>query len=269
VNCLIRQTEVPRSILQWSRLAREYEDQEEVSESEMADIYAKYCHLQAIIQSCHDYIDPVKVISYASRIEADLVSWLSKWESCDLYIPILVQERCADVFSDYWHHYPQFSVANLLNNYRSLRINVNRVIIETLARMSECHPTESILEYSAGDQDQVERSKQIILKLSLEICATVPCYMGRSLYHDDEECESPYNLKNAAKAKLVIWPLYVVGHSDFVSDDMRLWTADQLEKFGDTMGLMKSKVLGQMLRLKQRPKPQEWRDLGLQEPFIQ
>jgi hypothetical protein len=108
VNCLIRRVEVPETLLEWSRLAREQETNEEkIFESELSDIVAKYCNLQASIESFQPKIDPVDALSQALNIESELVEWAQKWKAQDNYTTITIDKASADVLNDHWHLYFQ------------------------------------------------------------------------------------------------------------------------------------------------------------------
>jgi len=246
------------------KLAREYETQDEVIESELSELMAKYCDLQATIDRRDEYIDPVKVVEYASNIDAELVAWATRWHSRDLYETILAVPS-QDILSNYWHLYSGIVIACVWNNYRSIRILLHQVIIEQLGRIETSFPTDSILEYTSTVQDQIESSKREIVELSHKICATIPYYMYHNCYTDRAGWDSAYHPKNTARTKLVVWPLYVAGQSECVSDSMRFWTADQLEKMGSSMGIRKCVALAQLLRMKQRHVPKQWREIGLDE----
>jgi hypothetical protein len=202
---------VPESMLKWSRLAREYETSDEIAESELADHFAQFCQLQADMASFIEYPNPVNVLAHASNIEAALVCWAAKWQIEQPYASIIAREPSPDIFSDHWHFYRDIFVADLWNNYRSIRININEIIIKQISLLNEFHPTPSMLQYSPDYENQLEVSKQTIVELSRQICAALPFYLGRNLYTDNTKVESPYNLKNAARAKLILWPLYVAG----------------------------------------------------------
>ena len=261
VNSLVRQTSVPQTMLKWSRLARQYETRDEIAESELADLFAQFCDLQACMAFSSEYSDPAKVVAHASSIEAELVNWAAKWQADEPYASIIARELSPDVFSDHWHLYNDIFVADLWNNYRSIRINVNEIIVKQLSLMNGYQPTPLILHYSPDYDNQLDCSKRTVLELSRQICAAVPFYMGCNLYTNDTPRESPYNIKNAARAKLILWPLYVAGQSELISDVMRGWIADQLEKIGETMGLGKAKALSGLVRSKHRAQGKSWRDL--------
>lgn len=61
----------------------------------------------------------------------------------------------------------------------------------------------------------------------------------------------------------MIWPLYVAGQSDGVSDEMREWVAGQLERIGDNMGPSKSRSLGLYVRIKEKAPVKGWREIGM------
>jgi hypothetical protein len=74
VSCLIRRVEVPETLLKWSRLAREHETNgEKVSESKLSEIVARYCNLQASIESFQTKIDPEDAFGQSIKLESELV----------------------------------------------------------------------------------------------------------------------------------------------------------------------------------------------------
>ena len=85
--------------------------------------------------------------------------------------------------------------------------------------------------------------------------------MGRGLLEDDND--SRYQPRNTSRARLIVWPLYVAGQTDFASDIMRLWAAEQLEGIADGVGIRKVKAFSRILRAKQRVSARMWRDLGM------
>lgn len=95
----------------------------------------------------------------------------------------------------------------------------------------------------------------------MSICASVPYYMDRSPL--ENTLDVVYGPQHTAKVKLLVWPLYVAGSNDHVSDILRLWTAGQLEKSADSMGIWKARALAQLIRAKQRTTATAWRDLGM------
>jgi hypothetical protein len=64
--------------------------------------------------------------------------------------------------------------------------------------------------------------------------------MGRGLLEDD--IDSRYQLRNASRASLIVWPLYMARQTDFVSDIIRLWAVEQLERIAGGVGIRKVKA---------------------------
>lgn len=79
------------------------------------------------------------------------------------------------------------------------------------------------------------------MNLGHEICASIPYFMANSnsefVFSQNTSAQTQYQLRNTAHARLVIWPLFVLGKSPFVSDGMRLYAAEQLESIGSGMGI--------------------------------
>jgi hypothetical protein len=250
---LVRRVDVPETILKWSRLAREHENDHEVAESELADSMAKFCNLQAAID-CPDYdSDPSVFVSCALGIDAELAGWYARWQSSFLFATIIAREMTPEVFEDYWHLYPNIMVALILNHYRCIRTLVNQIIITQLTAMRTGLDPDLILEYSAVYNDQMDSSRRMIIELSHEICASVPYYMGSYPGYQVESWNSSndYASENA-RAKLMLWPLYVAGQAEHISDIMRAWLIEQLETLSKEMGKHKSQAKGLAMLLRTR-----------------
>jgi hypothetical protein len=268
VNCLVRRVDVPQTILKWSRLAREYEDSHEVSESELADIVAKFCNLQAAIDSPGYDMDPLVFVSSALSIDAELEEWYRRWETSSLYATIIVRENIPDVFEDDWHLYPNIMVALIWNHYRCIRILVNQIIITQIAAMTTKLDADLTYEYSPVYNDQIDLSRRTIVQLCHKVCASVPYYLSHYPGEPGERWNSPDDYASYnARAKLVLWPLYVVGQTEYVSDIMRTWVIERLEQLSREMGThkLKAKGLATLLRNRQRALGQAWRQLGMYE----
>ena len=246
-NCLVRDVRVPENILRWSRLAREYQTNEQVAASEFADIAAKFCNLQATIKVSGGCRDPVTTIALALTIDAELVDWADRFPNKNTYTVVILKEKSAEVFADYWHSYRDIWIAAVWNHYRSIRILVNQIILAQLARLTEHLPFDSSFHFSSLYDHQIEASKTTIVELSHKICASVPFYLGH--HHNDRRDWTPgYQPQNAAHGKLLLWPLHVAGESDLVSAAMRTWVVERLENVAQVMGLEMARVLAQALK---------------------
>jgi hypothetical protein len=268
VNCLVRRVDVPETILKWSRLAREHETNHEVSESELADLMAKFCNLQVAIECQNLESDPSIFVSSALSIDTELAEWAVRWQTPDLYATIVVQEANPAIFEDYWHLYPNIMIALIWNHYRCIRVLINQIIITQLGYMTTNLDPDLVFKYSPVYNDQMDSSRRTTIELSHKICASVPYYLDQ---YPGDSANSWNTFKNAAsknaRAKLILWPLYVAGQTEFVSDIMRTWVVDQLEGLAEDIGThkLKAKGLAELLRKRQRAVGQAWRQLGMHD----
>jgi hypothetical protein len=170
VNCLIRRVEFPETLLKWSRLAREHEiNEEKISESELSEIVAKYCNLQASIESFQTKINPEDAFGQSIKIESKLVEWASKWKAQDNFAIITIDKASTDVLNDHWHLYSNLFVANTWNSYRSIRILVHQIVVTQLASITESPSSpslKSIPQDTSIHDFQLHTSKRIVVELS-------------------------------------------------------------------------------------------------------
>jgi hypothetical protein len=142
-----------------------------------------------------------------------------------------------------------------------MRITINQILISFLGSMLKDFPTHHMVQDSVAVQHRIASLKSNVMELSISICASVPYYMCRSPL--EKSSTVVYGPQHTARVKLLVWPLYVAGSNDFVSDILRLWTADQLEQSADSMGIWKARALAQLIRAKQRAAAKAWRNLGM------
>jgi hypothetical protein len=262
-NCLVRRVGVPEAILKWTKLAREYEDGHELSESELGDIMAHYCNLAAAIEMRESNNDPSVFLSAALNLDYELAEWQSRWQEPEPFTKIEIQANDANFFSNHWHFYPNVALALVSSHYRCIRTLVNQIILTQLGRLTLSLDPDLVFRYSAIYNEQVDCSKRLIIELSHDICASVPYFLDQFPQNDAHSCNFDAATRSG-RAKLVLWPLYVAGQTECVSDDMRLWIVEQLEKLGIERGTHKGKAngLAKLLRMKMRIEARKWRELG-------
>ena len=264
----MRRVEVPEGILKWSRLAREYENDYEVAESELADAMSKFCNLQAAIDAPEDDKDPSVFVSCALSIDAVLDEWYAKWQPSFLYATIIAREIAPDVFEDYWLLHPSIMDSKILNHYRCIRILVNQILITQLIEMTTNLDADLVHRYQSIYHDQMDSSRKVVIELSHDVCASVPYHINYYPGYQGESWNSSINcVGRSARAKLILWPLYVAGQAEYISDIMRNWLVDQLEELSLDVGTyrLKAKGLATVLRNRRRAPGQAWRQLGMND----
>jgi hypothetical protein len=105
------------------------------------------------------------------------------------------------------HLYSQIWTAYLWNNWRTLRILINRIMVQN----------EMISE--APDHNQKAASLSLIHGMSTEICVSVASFFG-----------SP-------RASSLIWPLFIVSEETLNPLSQRIWAMNQLRAIGSSMGI--------------------------------
>jgi hypothetical protein len=262
--------EVPETILKWSRQARQYENDQRVSESELGEIMAHFCHLQALLRASEEHSDPSKFASLALSVDSELAEWSSRWQMVGLYATITVEESTADVFSNYWHLYPGFIIATTWNHSRCLRIMLNQIIIDQLLRMTTNLDADLVYQYSTIYHEQIETCKRIIVELSQKICASVPYYLGdHPVDESNPGKSSDERASEEARVKQILWPLYIAGQNEYVPEIMRTWIIDRIEILSEGLGThrMEGKALAVLLKSRQLCRGEAWRDLGRADSF--
>ena len=262
----MRRVYVPETILKWSRFAREHENEHEVAESELADCMAKFCNLQAAIDAADYENDPSIFVSCALGIDAELGEWYVRWQPSFLFATIIARDMAPEIFENHWHLYPNIMFALILNHYRCIRVLVNQITITQLTRMTTNLDSDLMVQYSSIYNDHMDSSRKMILELSLEICASVPYYCDYYPGHQGESWSSSMNYASkSARAKMILWPLYVAGQTEHISEIMRSWVIDRLEELSMEMGThkLKAKGLATLLRNRGRALGQAWRQLGI------
>ena len=97
----------------------------------------------------------------------------------------------------------------------------------------------------ASDGLQRRRSRNLILDLAYDICASVPFILGATpsyLYSS--------RAPKAAAGMSLLWPLYVAAVIEFPAPGMRAWIITRFEWIGQTMGIKQAECVAQVLRTK-------------------
>jgi hypothetical protein len=201
------------------------------------------------MSSFHDYTDPERIITTACAIDNDYDIWVKTCPFQFIYQTVTLKERSEEVFSDHYHAYPNLWVATTWNNYRSVRILVNELILDQLCHLYLNNPESSLLWNDAFFfENQVLTSNTTLLQLCHDICSSVPYYLG---FDPDADKRLPRAVPKAVSGNLLLWPLYTAGVTDLVSDMMRDWVAGRLRWISNVIGIRQAAPLAFSLRRKQ------------------
>ncbi len=125
------------------------------------------------------------------------------------------------------HQYPSSFIAQAWNNWRTLRILINRTLLQ--------HSCKSSLR---GDL----LVRQLIQKLSIDICDSVPTFTNSSRGSSTSIADAAANTPHLGMMTL-IRPLYVVGREKHNVQSVRDFAAAELRRIETDLGVRQAGVL--------------------------
>ncbi|KAH8899899.1 hypothetical protein GQ53DRAFT_835917 [Thozetella sp. PMI_491] len=146
----------------------------------------------------------------AVEMNYDLEAWKADRSSDWQYVVADVDERAPGTyFQGKRHIYSNPWTARRWNNWRTLRLLVNRIILDN------CLPSDP---YESG-------ASSVIRLMSTDICISGPCFM-----------DSPRGVG-------LIWPLSVVSQECLSPISERSWAAELLHRIGTSLGIRRASSL--------------------------
>jgi len=155
-------------IFQTSTIRQQWQHRSIASRGSICEISFRVVNLRAAFEN-GEITDPRVIRETALEIDADLETWRAgaptKWRySTNLVTDALV----GTCFEGKCHVYPNFWVAHVWNNWRTLRILVNQIIVQNELRSS------------APDNAQKSIAISIIRQFSTELCTSTSSFIGTS-----------------------------------------------------------------------------------------
>ncbi|EHK22140.1 uncharacterized protein TRIVIDRAFT_28354 [Trichoderma virens Gv29-8] len=189
-------------------------------------------------------IDPTHIIRTALKIDAEMVSLMISVPTLCRYATVKVpmfdgKPITQAIWGDSYHIYHSISASTMWNNYRSVRIIIQELIIDTVKELEDfsddiCSPQRSSL---------TSQARQTMLQLVQDICGSVP-----------------YNLETNTGASLssfqatgaggltIMWPLLVAANSGVACNDLRKWISNCLDKIGHSMGINQALAMSKLIK---------------------
>jgi len=197
-----------------------------------------------------DYSNPTRIVTEACELDAEVELWAKTCPLQYIYQTVTLKKRSEEVFSDYYHTYVSICIATVWNHYRCIRILINELIVDQLTHLRQQN-SESDLSHLGvcASENQILTSNATLLQLCHDVCASVPYYLNFN--HEDSPGVSP-KMAKALHGNFLLWPLYVAGCSNLVSDMMRAWVARKLQWISDVMGIRQAAPLAFTVAQKQQ-----------------
>ncbi|EHK50886.1 uncharacterized protein TrAtP1_009259 [Trichoderma atroviride] len=209
-------------------------------------------------------VEPTEIIRTALIIDADLVSLMisvpPSWGYATVDVPALDGKPPMRAFwSDTYHIYHSISASSIWNNYRSARIIIQEIIIDTIKDL------EALTNIGSPQRSYLaNQARQTVLRLVEDICASVPYILGMeiedsrhlkvsdlgaSIAHgvDMRDILPSFQITGAG-GLTIMWPLLVAANSGVACDDLRKWVTACLDKIGHSMGINQALAMSKLIR---------------------
>lgn len=199
------------------------------------------------------FTQPSDIIRAALKLDGDLVAALLDTPLTSSYRIVKVSDvTCEEspertVWGDAYHIYSSIAASSMWNNYRSARILLREIIIDTLQHMRSAKDGDDNRHHALTHE-----SRQIALQLVDDILASVPFHLGVTL-----PCETPSSPTDQPQLSVgavgsggmtLLWPLLSAANSGFASLEQRKWIIACLDKIGRGMGINQARAMAQLLR---------------------
>lgn len=240
ISCLQRDVRVPDSLMNSSKLDL-FPQLKETLGNKLILIIGNLSNLRADIHA-NPFINPHQVLSAASAIETELVSWLAALPPDFTYSSHTVmpmdhsfEQCCRGIrpFNNEYHSYPDIWSPSLWNHYRCARILVSEILLSHIHKVSN-NSSHGLL--SEDFRLHCRSLRATIHRLGADICRSVPFHLGA--------CNSgvlPGRPMLPSESYLgglmLLWPLFIAGIIEGSNSRQRLWVRQCLEMIGNTMGM--------------------------------
>ncbi len=253
ISCLHQAVPVPPDIVALRAYATNFFDSSAL-EWRLSNVMVRYIDFLVEVKD-GSLFTPLSIISSALQLDRELESlstnvpfgWQYEWMFTNAD-PELVYEGYYHVHNDRW-------TIQAWNIIRTLRILLNEAIRDQLLSADpHTRPLVTFPEHAL----QFQLSTEKVVRLSSEICASVPQYAGyldllSSLDSCSVETVSRARDKGIIKdrgygAHYLIWPYFTVGTLTITPDRQRLWIINRLQYIGRIGGTRQATRFAEMMR---------------------
>jgi hypothetical protein len=211
------------------------EQRRKVNPGRIGDKCFEYLHLRSAIRN-GEMTNPRDIREAALVMDSELEAWRGTLEPKWLYGVINVEDNSSGTyFNSQRHTYHSLWAAQNWNNWRTLRILINKLVLE--------HDPGS----SAADDNQSTTSLSIIHRYSTEVCISAPDFMGSPRKSSKLIGIRELNLNASIGSGALIWPLFVVAGEQLNATRERLWAVEHLRRLNSVMGIRQADFLAESI----------------------
>ncbi|KAL1874022.1 hypothetical protein VTK73DRAFT_576 [Phialemonium thermophilum] len=219
LSCMQQHIAIPPALVkatcafQASEIRSQWQRSNIASPASICELSFRIVNLRAAVKG-GDISDSSTIRALALDIDGDLREWREiippKWRYVDVLDRTAVHDD--NELDGRRHEYPNAWVAEIWNTWRSLRILVNRVLIE------------NGMDESGLDRDSMV---SVIQQMSFDICVSASSFV------------------DAPSTLFLVQPLYLVSMEDLNPHHIRLFATKKIRCIGETSGIRMARLLAE------------------------
>lgn len=217
----------------------------EIPSDEFFYISARLCEINS--QMTKGTLPPTEALTalYTLCRDAELFALTLSLDPSFQYVTKTMEFSHPWVYGHSYDIYTNLWIPHTWNTIRTTRIialHTLHNLIPEIPLWPNTLPPLTILRSSA--QSTIET-------LLREICATIPSFLGYPKTSSTSEfSREAEELPRAVCGQAIIWPLFVVGITQFTPMEMRVWTREQLVRIDREIGLRQALFMSKTLETK-------------------
>jgi hypothetical protein len=200
------------------------------------DIVTRFANLRALLKD-RLLTDASDIVLTALPIEQDLMIWLEDLSPAFIFTTASVETAAEVVYGSHCHIYEHLWAAFNMNTYRTTHLMIHSMILEYLVPYAtSTHPVGMI----QNPASQYQKSLKTSHYLGTEIAASLPFHLG---FGKSSGMPPPHKRTPIAGGLFSLWPLYILGTTRSIPEDLRAWAAERLVMIRNTMGIQTASML--------------------------
>jgi len=242
LSCIQRTLPMPAHMIELRQTAARYMDNNK-SAWQASGAIIDFTVLRAAIRN-GDLVGPKNIIEQSLALDKRFANIFTDPPEEFKYKKVYTTDNPHLVWNGMYHVYATHSTAQIWNGTRTCRILLHEGIRDQiLVDLTAMEPYFTVEEAEMQNSASVE----IMMECQRDILASVPQHT--SVQNPTE----PTSLLEGSRAYFILWPLYLVGVMDLVTEDVRNWVVQRLRGLADVAGISQAKVLGDYIAAKENP----------------
>ncbi|TVY71166.1 hypothetical protein LSUE1_G008388 [Lachnellula suecica] len=159
------------------------------------------------------------------------------------YKTVYTTENPHLVWNGFYHVYSTHWTAQIMNAIRTSRILLHEQVRDQLLVDS----TAQAPNFTTEEMERQSRaSEDVMLECQRDVLASVP-------QHTASMNNEPMSLLEGSRGYFIVWPLYLCGVMDIVTQDVKAWVVQRMRSLADVGGISQARVLADYMERDQNP----------------